>query len=58
MPVNIFNIPPLEDLDLTEDHFTEVLKKVNASSAPAPDEFPAYLLKNYAESLSKPLVAI
>ena len=51
-------VPALQDIEFTRDDLIAKMKKISPSSASGLDEFPAYLLKNYAEELSVPLLII
>ena len=41
--------PNMEDTELTKEDFQEVLKNLDPSSAPGPDNIPAFFYKDYAE---------
>ena len=50
--------PNLKDIDLTNDDFLEAMRSLDPSSAPGPDNIPAFFYKNYAEELVYPIMKI
>ena len=48
----------ISDIDFTEDMICKAIDEVSVNAAPGPDRFPAALLKNCKEELSKPLYII
>ena len=52
---NPIQVPALDDIQFTKEDLIQVMKSIHPSSASRHDQFPAYLLKHYAEELSVPL---
>ena len=48
-------VPPLVDLNFSEDDLIGIMKKISPSSASGHDQFPSFLLKHFAQVLAKPL---
>ena len=52
------SIDIIEDLEFSEEHIIKAISEIANQSAAGPDRFPALLLKNCKETLSKPLYLI
>ena len=48
----------LEDIELTKEDFLEAMKNLDPSSAPGPNNIPAFFYKDYAEELVYPIMKI